>query len=830
MDLKKYREKRNFTITREPTGHRKKKKIIKEPIFVIQKHAARHLHYDLRLEMDGVLKSWAVPKGPSLDPASKRLAVAVEDHPLEYGSFEGTIPTGQYGAGSVLLWDTGTWNCETDPNQAYHKGDITFTLQGQKLKGTWKLIRMKSNDEPEGKNWLLMKVKDKHSKKNYDVLIKQPFSVKRNPILNESENKIKTLKPSKLTHVKRAVFPSEFKPSLAFLTQKVPEGDDWLHEIKFDGYRILCMINHGKIQILTRNGHDWSKPLSFLADELKAMGNKNLILDGELVAIDKKGISNFQILQNSLKKSNPTTLKLFVFDIPYYEGYSLNNMPLIERKKILYKLLKNIKRKKSHILYTEHIIGHGEDVFKQACDASLEGIISKKISSHYEQHRSKNWLKSKCTNQQEFIIAGFTKPEKSRKYFGSILLGYYNEKQQLQYCGHVGTGFSEKSLQDLYQKFKKIIQKKSSFYNVPDVGSIKNITWLKPKYICQIKFLTWTDNRILRQPSFLGLREDKNLEEVKIEMPILGSPTQGADDHTKQKRVKQKSSDSLSTLSNKKMQALSLPIKNVDKIFYPQVGLTKLAVASYYDAISEWILPHLIKRPLSLLRCPSGVTETCFFQKHMQGSNYIFVKNKKDLLDLIQLGTLEIHPWGSKMNSLENPDRIIFDLDPGPYVAWSQVIDAALAIRKQLKKLGLISFVKTSGGKGLHIVVPILKKWNWNQIKSYSKVFALEMVKQNPHIFIGTMNKSKRDHKIFIDYLRNDRGATAVAAYSTRAREKATISVPLTWRELKTLKSPETYTLLNIMTRIKKLKKDPWEGFFECKQSIDIQSGFSIKK
>jgi len=800
VKLKKYHEKRNFKVTTEPKPRQtnQTKKISKQPSskksakmhFVVQKHQAHRLHYDFRLEIDNVLKSWAVPKGPSLDPDIKRLAVHVEDHPLEYAKFEGIIPAGQYGAGVVMIWDRGTWECTGDPQKALKKGDITLHLKGSKLKGTWKLIKinLKGKKDDDDDSWLLFKVKDEFAKKEFDVLKEKPASL-----------------------------PSQFKPQMAFETDKVPTGKNWLHEIKLDGYRILTLIEPKMLKLLTRNGINWKSKLPELSKELETFPSQNTILDGEIVILDEKGVSDFQLLQNALKSDSRKVL-YYVFDIPFCSGFDLTQSPLIERKQLLKKQFNSWpKSKHPHILYTDHISGQGEKVLANACKLSLEGIISKDSASHYVQKRDQGWLKSKCSGRQEFVICGFTEPKRGRHYFGSLVLGYYNSKKKLIYCGHVGTGFSEKTLKELHAKFKKYIQTTSSFQDLPTSIKIKNITWLKPKLICEIKFLEWTQDNILRQPSFLGLREDK-----------------------KSKQVIKENKSTLIDNDSETVSLSGIKLTHVTRVFEPTKNITKLQVAKYYDAISDKILPHLINRPISIFRTPSDAKKGSFFQKHhtkafpksvykiklqahksnSEKSEYLTIKDKQGLMALVQFDALEIHPWGSQKKDLEKPDRIVFDLDPGSTVSWKQVIQAGLYIRQELKELGLKSFVKLSGGKGLHLVVPIIPKLSYSDIKNFTHLFATYIVRLHPHLFTASPGESKRLGKIFIDYLRNVRGATSVAPYSTRARPNAPVSMPISWSDLKRTKSANQFTLPLALQHLKRQKSDPWKGFFHFKQSI----------
>jgi bifunctional non-homologous end joining protein LigD len=838
MGLKEYHRKRDFSSTSEPYGKYKKHKK-QQLVYLIQKHAASHMHYDFRLELEGSLKSWAVPKGPSLDPKIKHLAVHVEDHPLEYANFEGIIPEGQYGGGTVMIWDQGYWDpLDEDPIAAYHKGNLSILLHGKKLQGRWKLIRTRGGSSGK-EQWLLFKVTDEHSRseKDYDITVQQPFSAKSDRSLKEikedsdrvwtskgeqtkhpdkktpRKKKLPKINLAKLEGTKKSTFLNEVRPELATLVTTPPAGDNWLHEIKWDGYRLLIQVRKGKIRLLTRRGNDWTDHFPALLAALTKLNLKDIILDGEVVALDKERKANFQLLQNSLEESAiKTPLIFYAFDLLYYDGYSLLGSPLIERKQLLKKILA-VQRATPEIKYNDHVIGKGSIVFQNACDLNLEGIIAKKITSHYIEQRTKDWLKIKCTQRQEFVIGGFTDPKSSREYFGALLLGYY-EGKDLIYCGKVGTGFTQSSLKELSVTLKKHEQKKMPFVHYPEKNT-RHIHWLQPVLVSEIEFLSITSEGLLRHPSFKGLRLDKratavNLEEPK-DMPTPNEPSS--------KIVK---------------------FTNLNKVLYPQLGITKKDLLSYYENVAELILPHIKNRPLTLVRCPHGAEAKCFYQKHYNESipkslkevqiednkgrePYLYLNNIDGLFGIVQMGVLELHPWGSTIKSVEKPDRIIFDLDPAPDVSWQEVIKTANLLRQFLEQLGLVSFVKTTGGKGLHVVVPIRAALDWDDIKDFTKQIADLIVELNPNKYIATMSKAKRVGKVFIDYLRNSRGATSIAPYSTRAKANGSIAMPLYWDELTTKIHSDSFTLENINKRLKSLKSDPWEDMLKTKQSITIK-------
>lgn len=794
MSLKTYQKKRDFKKTPEPAG-KKSARANKKLVFVVQKHDATRLHYDFRLELNGVLLSWAVPKGPCLDPEIKRLAVHVEDHPLQYGKFEGTIPKGEYGAGSVMLWDTGYFTpLDASAETAYRKGAMHFLLHGKKLNGKWRLFRINKDD----KTWLLVKYADEYAKplSDYDITVEMPNSVK-------TRFRQAKLKKINLSHLPVSKMPSTIRPQLCVLVDHPPEGKHWLHEIKFDGYRILSFKTEKEVKLITRNNNNWTRTFQSIANEIEKTNLPNIILDGEVVILDDKQHSNFQLLQNSIKQNIGRPFVYYVFDILYYDKYNLMNLALTERKELLKKILGPFES--ATLRYSDHVVGSGAEVFEQACKLSLEGIVSKEASSPYIQKRNKNWLKIKCIKRQEFIICGYTPGAGSREYFGALLLGTYDVKNQLIYNGNVGTGFTQATLKSLYNKMTTLKTTNMPFLKKPAVSS-KTI-WLKPELVCEVEFTEWTEEGLLRHPSFKGLREDKSAIEVKQELEVpLPMPL--------------------------------IKLTNPNKILYPADGITKKNILDYYEFISEWMLPYLINRPISLYRCPNGI-EHCFYQKHLNeftpdtihaikikektGSDtYLYIEDKAGLLSLVQLATLEIHCWNATTANIEKPDMLVFDLDPAPDVAWKKVVYAAKQVKDILTSMNLTSFVKTTGGKGLHVVVPIKPGHDWDTIKQFTHTVAEYMMQEHPQAYVSQMTKSKRNGKIFVDYLRNSRGATAIAPYSTRARAQATVATPLSWDELTANSEDTAYTIITLPQRLEKLKKDPWKDFFKLNQALKL--------
>ena len=797
--LERYQAKRDFRRTPEPAGR------VHAPAgfsFVVQKHHARRLHYDFRLEMDGVLKSWAVPKGPSLDPADKRLAVHVEDHPIEYGGFEGVIPQGQYGGGKVLLWDRGTWIPEGDPSAGYRKGHLKFRLEGVKLRGGWNLVRM------DGKNWLLIKEKDDAAGTG-DITEERPESVlgvEGPPRVWESDRGARAV--SRRRPRTGSAMPDAPEPELATLVEKPPEGDDWLHEIKFDGYRVLCRIDGPDVRLITRRAKDWTESFPTLARAARQLPVRGALIDGELVVLDARGISSFQSLQNALGRGREKDVVYYAFDLLHLDGRDLRELPLSERKDMLARILRKAPRT---IRLVEHVQGEGPIFYQQACDHGLEGIVSKRRESRYASGRTQDWLKVKCLDRQEFVIAGFTDPEGMRSGFGALVLGVH-DRGRFRYAGRVGTGFTATTLEDLHARLKKIQRKSSPFEKPPAGRAAHGVRWVEPRLVAEVAFSGWTDDGILRQARFEGLREDKPAAEVVVERPRSPEPAPAG-----------------------------FKLTHPDKILYPGQGITKRDLAAYYQSVSDWILPHVVGRALSLVRCPEGQGKTCFYQKHdhdgtpdvlrrvriPEGTGtgkgvgtYLSVDGLPGLLALAQMGVLEIHPWGSRVDRLEKPDRMTIDLDPAPDVPWSRTVETALALRARLRELGLECFVKTTGGKGLHVVVPLQARQSWDELKEFSGAIAREFVRAAPQQFVATMTKSKRAGKIFLDFFRNTRGATSVAAYSTRARPGAPVSAPVSWEELPRVTSGDAFTLADVPARLERLRSDPWKGFFEIRQSI----------
>jgi len=814
MALETYHSKRNFGSTPEPRGaSTRRRKKAAELSFVIQKHAARRLHYDLRLEMDGVLKSWAVTKGPSLVPGEKRLAVHVEDHPLEYGSFEGTIPKGEYGGGTVIVWDRGTWEPVGDLKKGYAKGHIDFRLKGEKLSGEWHLVRM-GQKKGEKENWLLIKATDEFAREEGepDILEERPESVKTGRVVEEvadekpgwssKKGKLKTEEtalpvPAK---AKKAKWPGFIEPALATLAKTAPSGAKWLHEIKFDGYRIQAHIQKGKVKLYTRSGLDWTERFGKdLANALKKLPVDEAILDGEVIVEADGAVASFSSLQADLSEGRTDRMVYYAFDLLHLDGMDLRGAPLTERKRTLQVLLHSAD---PVLRFSEHFEEDGQTVLNHACKLSLEGIISKTADAAYGSGRSRNWLKAKCSKRQEFVVIGYTPSTTSSTAIGSLALGYY-DKGDLIYAGRVGTGFTQKTAKELFGKLSKLKAAKTPTKKKLTTLEAKNLQFVKPELVAEVEFQVWTADNIIRHAAFQGLREDKSPQEIVRESE--GGPVQ---------------------------EPVELPdvrLTHPDRVYWEDVGVTKQGLAEYYVQVWPRMESVVVNRPLALVRCPDGAAGQCFFQKHAwkgQSKDIILAKDPEDdepviaikdlkgLIGLVQGGTLEIHPWGANLKNLEKPDSINMDLDPGPGVEWPEVIEAAIEVRERLAAFGLKSFVKTSGGKGLHVVAPLKPKALWEDVKAFAKGIADSMAEDDSSRYVATVSKAKRKGKILIDYLRNGRGATAVAPYSTRSRDGAPVSMPLAWDELSPDIGPAYFTVENAVQRL--AVDDPWKDFWKA--------------
>ena len=806
--LSEYNRKRDFEITAEPsgstpTGKRKASALS----FVIQKHAARNLHYDFRLELDGVLLSWAVPKGPSLDPSQKRLAVHVEDHPLGYGSFEGSIPAGQYGAGDVIVWDRGVWQPHDEPRKAYAAGKLKFTLVGEKLSGDWTLVRTRLKGSGDKEQWLLIKEKDPQARPaaEYDIVAAEPDSVLSDASLGAPKPTAKPKpKPKAKAKPKKAAtaLPEQFSPQLATLVDRAPEGD-WLYEIKFDGYRMLARIRDGEVRLFTRNGHDWTERLPRQAKALQALKLKDSWLDGEMVSLNGDGLPDFQALQNAFDVGRSLDIVYYLFDAPFLNGADQREAPVEQRRAALKAALSGSRSKL--LRFSEAFAANQRDIFESACDLALEGVIGKRAGSPYSSSRNADWIKLKCRLRQEFVIIGYTRPQGSRSGFGALLLAV-NDDSGLVYAGRVGTGFDQAALKTIYAQLTPLERKASPLAKPLTSAQARGVQWVEPTLVGEVQFAQWTRDGVVRHATFMGLRSDKPAAQIVHEQPQVAE-------------------------SMKAPQAKTLlKITHPERVIDPLSGTQKQQLAQFYESISEWVLPFLRHRPVSLLRAPEGIEGEQFFQKHSERLAIPHIKQLDAALDpghaplmeidsvqalvgAVQMGTVEFHTWGATSDKIETPDLFVLDLDPDPALPWKSMLEAAQLTLSVLDELGLDAFVKTSGGKGLHLVVPLARRDGWEPVKAFAKAIAQFMTAQLPERFTATSGPKNRVGKIFIDYLRNARGASTVAAYSVRARPGLPVSVPVSRKELQGLRGAQQWTVANLHQRLQGLKEDPWEGY-----------------
>jgi bifunctional non-homologous end joining protein LigD len=841
--LAAYHAKRDFGVTPEPRGRRAATSSRLQ--FVVQKHHARQLHYDFRLELDGTLKSWAVPKGPSLDPAVKRLAVHVEDHPVEYGSFEGTIPPHQYGAGEVVLWDRGTWIPAGDARRDYEAGKLKFELRGNKLRGHWTLVRTRLPGSGGKEQWLLLKERDAQARPQdeYDVTSAQPDSVNRKRARGSagSDPPAAGASPRRksragrqdpvaagLTNAVRGTPPAKLAPQLATLVERAPEGD-WSYELKYDGYRLLARISGGRAALFTRNGHEWTPKLREQARALEALGLEDGWLDGEIVVANDKGRPDFQALQNAFDADATGDIHYFVFDLPWYGGYDLRMAPLVERRGLLQALLARDRDPRIH--FSETIAASG-DVLDAACRLGMEGVIGKRADSAYASGRSRSWIKLKCEHRQEFVVGGFTDPQRSRTGLGALLLGVH-EQGVLRYAGRTGTGFDERSLGDLRRKLAAIEVRSPPFANPPTGAQARGVHWVRPRLVAEVSFAQWTHDGLVRQAVFHGLRSDKPAAEIGLEKPAFAPRTRAS-----AARAASPSHPEPSRAKAARVEVGGVSISHPTRVIDAASGLTKLDVARYYEAIAPALLPHLEDRPVSLVRLPDGLAGGQFFQKHLGKGQIpearlldraldpghpplLVLESKQALVGAAQMGVLELHTWNAVAASIERPDRVVFDLDPGPRLPWERVLEAAALTRELLEQLGLRSFAKTSGGKGLHLVVPLRRVHDWDTAKAFSRAVADHLARTLPRQFSAKMGAANRVGKVFVDYLRNTRGSTTVSAWSLRARPRLPVSVPIAWKELETLRGADEWTLENAPDRFARQKTDPWKAYEQSRQDLE---------
>ncbi|WP_192564336.1 DNA ligase D [Pseudomonas gozinkensis] len=836
-NLDDYNRMRNFSATSEPAASKRRgKKIAGDHAlqFCIQKHDASHLHYDFRLELDGALKSWAVPKGPSLDPKVKRLAVHVEDHPLDYATFEGSIPEGHYGAGDVIVWDRGVWIPLEDPEKAFAKGKLKFELQGEKLAGVWNLVRTHMPGKKE--QWFLIKHQDSAARpqSDYDVLVAEPDSVlSERTIVDKpslSAKQVKPLKASskaprkpasgKLAGAHKARIPAQLKPQLATLVESAPEGD-WQYEIKFDGYRIMARIDHDEVQLFTRNGHDWTHKLPKQAQALAALGLESAWLDGEMVVADEEGVPDFQALQNAFDAGRSENILYYLFDLPYLNGVDLREVPVQERRAALATVLK--AHEDPLLRFSEAFDETPQALLNSACQMRMEGLIGKRLGSPYVSRRSSDWIKLKCKHRQEFVIVGYTDPKGARSSFGALLLGLHDrDSGELRYAGKVGTGFNETTLKRILAQLKPLRMKKAAVVNPPTGFEAKGVHWLKPNLLAEVAFAEMTQDGSVRHAVFHGLREDKPATDITEERakPMKTSKAQTT-------------APSQSDLADGKVR-----ITHPDRVIDASSGTTKMQLAEYYASVAEWILPQLKDRPVALVRAPDGIAGDLFFQKNAEnlaipgirtldkeliGQPVMLINNAEALIGAVQMSTVELHTWNATTTDLDKPDRFVLDLDPDPALPWKSMVEATALTLTVLDELGLKAFLKTSGGKGIHLVVPLTRKHGWDEVKDFSHAIVTHMAKLLPERFSAVSGPKNRVGRIFIDYLRNGLGATTICAYAARTREGLPVSVPLFREEVGEIKGADQWNVRNVHERLAEVGDEPWADMKKTRQSITAE-------
>jgi bifunctional non-homologous end joining protein LigD len=830
-----YKAKRNFAVTTEPAdGGQANPDALS---FVVQKHAASRLHYDFRLELDGVMISWAVPKGPSFDPKEKRMAIHVEDHPISYSSFEGTIPPKQYGAGTVIVWDRGTWEPVGDPRTGLAAGKLVFRLRGQKLEGLWELVKIAKGGERQ-EPWILFKKKDEFVRAHaeYDVVAALPDSVISKPIekappkaRTSSFKRKKSAEVVSVSGAAKVPLPETIKPQLATLAAGIPATGEWLYEIKFDGYRLMARLEDGKVALITRGGHDWQAKMPALAAELVSLGLEATFLDGEIVVMGDNGNPDFNALQNAFDhRQGSDGIVFFVFDAPFFQGHDLREVPLRERRQLLKAFLD--ARATEHVRFSADFPADPASILKSACQMQLEGVIAKRADAPYVSRRSETWLKLKCKLRQEFVVCGYTDRSDNASQVGSLLLGIHDVGGKLVSAGSVGTGWSGDEAKELRDKLLPLAQERAPFeagaskpgrWSKRKVGSER---WVKPVLLAEVTFAEWTPDGQVRHASFMGMRDDKPAQAIVREEPkVIREPQEG---------TKAKSKRTASTTT-----AQSIKVSHGERVIDATTGVTKLDLVRYYESVAEFILPHLKGRPCSLVRGPAGVTGQLFFQKHGEKigipgitelpealwpghTSLLEVANPKALAGAAQMNVIEFHTWNSNTKAIDKPDRMIFDLDPGEGTTWEHIQEAATLVRSMLDVLGLQAWLKTSGGKGLHVVVPLTPRYHYDTVKGFSQAVVQHLAKTIPSRFVAKSGPSNRVGKLFVDYLRNGHGATTAAAFSARARPGMGVSIPVAWENLASLKGGAQWNVRTARDHLSFQKSDPWADYWKKRQGL----------
>ncbi|MDR0209953.1 MAG: DNA ligase D [Pseudomonas putida] len=816
--LQEYQRKRDFNATPEPAGARRRGQPAHALQYCIQKHDASHLHYDFRLELDGTLKSWAIPKGPSLDPKVRRLAIHVEDHPLDYANFEGHIPEGHYGAGDVIVWDRGVWEPEGDPHSAYAKGKLRFRLQGEKLAGVWNLFRTHLAGKKE--QWMLVKSDDDQarSETDYSIVDAQPDSVlsERTLVPRRAKPPAKptqrTASPrARASSARNAELPERLEPQLATLVDAPPAGD-WRYEVKFDGYRILARIEGADVRLFTRNGHDWSAKMPHQVAALRKLKLKSAWLDGEVVVAGENGLADFQALQNAFDTEHDERITYYLFDLPFLGGQDLRQVPLQDRRETLRQLLEG--RESEQVKYSADFDQPVDSLLDSACRLELEGLIGKRADSPYSGRRSSDWIKLKCKQRQEFVIIGYTDPKGSRNAFGALLLALHdNDSGQLRYAGKVGTGFSATTLDSIHARLKPLEVDTPALAKPPTGADARGVHWLKPQLLAEVAYAQMTRDGVVRHSVFHGLRDDKPASAIDLERAM-----------PKTRVVKPASEPQLGDLR----------LTHPERVIDATSGVTKRQVAEYYAQVAPWILPQLKDRPVALVRAPDGLGGELFFQKNagqlhipdvvnyskaQAGQAAMILNSAESLLGAVQMNTLELHTWNGTDKDFDKPDRFVLDLDPDPALPWKAMLEATQLTLTLLDELGLKVFLKTSGGKGMHLVVPLTRRAGWDQVKDFSHAIVEYLARLFPERLSAVSGPKNRVGRIFIDYLRNGKGATTVSAYSLRAREGLPVSVPIWREELPQLKGANQWHIGNLAERLAEVD-DPWADLTKTRQSI----------
>ena len=854
--LQEYNRKRDFDATPEPSGEQRPKSARKHTSkksgdahalqFCIQKHDATRLHYDFRLELDGTLKSWAVPKGPSLDPKAKRLAVHVEDHPIVYATFEGSIPEGHYGAGDVIVWDRGIWKPLSDPAEAYAKGRLKFELQGEKLSGVWNLVKTHIPGKQE--QWFLIKHQDEFSRpeSEFDIVQALPDSVLSERTLVPRKRGAKAADPKPVTKVpaprkkkagtvlseaRATALPDSIKPELATLVESAPEGD-WRYEIKFDGYRVMARVDNGKVQLFTRNGHDWTHKLPRQAEAIASLGLESAWLDGEMVVANDDGVPDFQALQNAFEAGRSGNIVYYLFDLPYLNGMDLREVPVEQRRAALAKVL---ERSEDEVLRFSEDFGEAPDaLLNSACQMKMEGLIGKRVGSPYVSRRSNDWIKLKCKRRQEFVVVGYTDPKGARSKFGALMLGLHDaDSGELRYAGKVGTGFNEDTLNTLYQQLLPLEIRQAAVVNPPTGFEAKGAHWLKPQLLAEVAFAEITKEGSVRHAVFHGLRTDKPARSITEERPAPVTEGKAAKGRAAKPRVARPAPPVEASATSGKIR-----LTHPERVIDPTSGATKRDLADYYIGIREWLMPQLAQRPVALVRAPEGITGELFFQKNADrlaipgvetmGKEYtghpvMLLNTLEALIGAVQMSTIELHTWNAVAGDLQRPDRFVLDLDPDPALPWKSMVEATQLTLAVLDELGLECFLKTSGGKGIHLVVPLTPKDDWDAVKTFSHAIVKHIAKLLPDRFSAVSGPKNRVGRIFIDYLRNGLGATTICAYSPRTREGLPVSVPIFREELLEIKGANVWNIHNIHERLGELDTDPWADLDQVQQTITAE-------